>query len=152
MATVAAAARGAGARAVAGLRSGSGAVARGRPLADCARRLCTAPAAVDMKSYLWARYHEAKRSTDELVPSIMNNLLNPDAIFSNNEMSLSDIEIYGFDYDYTLVFYSKHLHTLIFNAARDLLINEHRYPAEIRKYEYDPNFAIRGLHYDVQRC
>lgn len=56
----------------------------------------------------------------------MSNMLNPDAIFSNNEMSLSDIEIYGFDYDYTLVFYSKHLHTLIFNAARDLLINEHR--------------------------
>lgn len=60
----------------------------------------------------------------------MNNLLNPDAIFSNNEMSLSDIEIYGFDYDYTLVFYSKHLHTLIFNAARDLLINEHRVRAQ----------------------
>ncbi|XP_021030183.1 5'-nucleotidase domain-containing protein 3 [Mus caroli] len=155
MATVAAAARGAGARAAAGLRSCGGAVARERPRAGCARRLCTAPAApaaVDMKSYLWARYHEAKRSTDELVPSIMNNLLNPDAIFSNNEMSLSDIEIYGFDYDYTLVFYSKHLHTLIFNAARDLLINEHRYPAEIRKYEYDPSFAIRGLHYDVQRA
>lgn len=65
-------------------------------------------------------------SSTDLVPSIMSNLLNPDAIFSNNEMSLSDIEIYGFDYDYTLVFYSKHLHTLIFNAARDLLINEHR--------------------------
>ncbi|KFO30280.1 5'-nucleotidase domain-containing protein 3 [Fukomys damarensis] len=138
--------------------------------------------------------------TQELVPSLMSNLLNPDAIFSNNEMSLSDIEIYGFDYDYTLVFYSKHLHTLIFNAARDLLINEHRipnaemavgknglfscrrgrdtgaspwppccrhalghgifcdvdvaseYPAEIRKYEYDPSFAIRGLHYDVHRA
>uniref|UniRef100_A0A8B9PAN7 5'-nucleotidase domain containing 3 n=1 Tax=Apteryx owenii TaxID=8824 RepID=A0A8B9PAN7_APTOW len=88
----------------------------------------------------------------ELVPSIMSNMLNPDAIFSNNEMSLSDIEIYGFDYDYTLVFYSKHLHTLIFNAARDLLVNEHRYPAEIRKYDYDPNFAIRGLHYDVHRA
>lgn len=65
-------------------------------------------------------------SSIDLVPSIMSNLLDPDAIFSNNEMSLSDIEIYGFDYDYTLVFYSKHLHTLIFNAARDLLINEHR--------------------------
>ncbi|XP_071584486.1 5'-nucleotidase domain-containing protein 3 [Heliangelus exortis] len=106
----------------------------------------------DMKSYLWSRYKEAKRVAKELVPSLMNNMLNPDAIFSNNEMSLSDIEIYGFDYDYTLVFYSKHLHTLIFNAARDLLINEHRYPAEIRKYEYDPNFAIRGLHYDVHRA
>uniref|UniRef100_A0A493SY26 5'-nucleotidase domain containing 3 n=3 Tax=Neognathae TaxID=8825 RepID=A0A493SY26_ANAPP len=106
----------------------------------------------DMRSYLWSRYREAKRVTKELVPSIMSNMLNPDAIFSNNEMSLSDIEIYGFDYDYTLVFYSKHLHTLIFNAARDLLINEHRYPAEIRKYDYDPNFAIRGLHYDVHRA
>ncbi|KAJ7414802.1 5'-nucleotidase domain-containing protein 3 [Willisornis vidua] len=105
-----------------------------------------------MKSYLWSRYKEAKRVTKELVPSIMSNMLNPDAIFSNNEMSLSDIEIYGFDYDYTLVFYSKHLHTLIFNAARDLLINEHRYPGEIRKYDYDPNFAIRGLHYDVHRA
>lgn len=67
MATVAAAARGAGARAAAGLRSCGGAVARERPRSGCARRLCSAPAApaaVDMKSYLWARYHEAKRSTD----------------------------------------------------------------------------------------
>lgn len=67
MATVVAAARGAGARAAAGLRGGGGAVARGRPRAGCARRLCTAPAApatVDMKRYLWERYHEAKRSTD----------------------------------------------------------------------------------------
>eukprot|EP00069_Balaena_mysticetus_P005747 bmy_04801T0 len=152
MATAAAVARGAGARAVAALRSGCRTAARGRSRAGPARPLCTAPGtAPDMKRYLRERYREAKRSTAELVPSIMSNLLNPDAIFSNNEMSLSDIEIYGFDYDYTLVFYSKHLHTLIFNAARDLLINEHRYPAEIRKYEYDPNFAIRGLHYDVQR-
>ena len=104
-----------------------------------------------MKPYLWERYWEAKRNTEELVTSVVSNLLNPDAIFSNNDRSLSDIEIYSFDYDYTLVFYSKHLHTLIFNAARDLPINEHRYPMEIRKYEYDPNFAIRGLHYDVQR-
>ncbi|XP_059537801.1 5'-nucleotidase domain-containing protein 3 isoform X1 [Myotis daubentonii] len=160
MATAAAAAAAAGmahgARArtaAAALRSVCGTAARGRLRAGHSRPLCTAPGtAPDMKRYLWERYREAKRSTEELVPSIMSNLLNPDAIFSNNEMSLSDIEIYGFDYDYTLVFYSKHLHTLIFNAARDLLINEHRYPAEIRKYEYDPNFAIRGLHYDVQRA
>lgn len=41
-------------------------------------------------------------------------------------MSLQDIEIYGFDYDYTLAFYSSQLHTLIFNIARDILIEEHR--------------------------
>uniref|UniRef100_A0A8C2NHK9 5'-nucleotidase domain containing 3 n=1 Tax=Capra hircus TaxID=9925 RepID=A0A8C2NHK9_CAPHI len=128
-AAVTAAARGAGARAVTALRDGCRTAVRGRSPAGPARPLCTAPGtAPDMKRYLWERYREAKRSTEELVPSIMNNLLNPDAIFSNNEMSLSDIEIYGFDYDYTL------------------------YPVEIRKYEYDPNFAIRGLHYDVQRA
>lgn len=41
-------------------------------------------------------------------------------------MSLRDIEIYGFDYDYTLAFYSSQLHTLIFNIARDILITNHR--------------------------
>ncbi|XP_078530976.1 5'-nucleotidase domain-containing protein 3 isoform X1 [Lissotriton helveticus] len=106
----------------------------------------------DTKSYMWAHYKEAKKVTDDLVPSILGNLLNPDAIFSNNEMSLSDIEVYGFDYDYTLAFYSKDLHTLIFNTARDLLIDEHKYPEELRKYEYNPHFAIRGLHYDVHKA
>ncbi|KAM8972900.1 5'-nucleotidase domain-containing protein 3 isoform 1-T1 [Pelodytes ibericus] len=106
----------------------------------------------DMQRYLRAHYSEAKRSINEIIPSISSSLLNPDAIFANNEMSLADIEIYGFDYDYTLAFYSKDLHTLIFNTAMDLLINEHRYPAELRKYEYDPNFAIRGLHYDVHKA
>ena len=88
----------------------------------------------------------------------MSNLLNPDAIFSTNEMSLSDIEIYGFDYDYTLVFYSKHLHTLIFNAARDLLINEHRVrarglpssPPIPQAFEEQPRADLAsGLAHDV---
>ncbi|XP_044133225.1 5'-nucleotidase domain-containing protein 3 isoform X1 [Bufo gargarizans] len=106
----------------------------------------------DMKRYLNAHYNEARRRINEVIPSISSSMLNPDAIFSNNEMSLENIEIYGFDYDYTLAFYSKDLHTLIFNTARDLLINEHRYPSELRRYEYDPDFAIRGLHYDVHKA
>jgi hypothetical protein len=61
-----------------------------------------------------------------LIPVISKNSVNPNTIFANNEMSLHDIEIYGFDYDYTLAFYSRHLHTLIFNIARDILIQEHR--------------------------
>lgn len=62
----------------------------------------------------------------DLIPDISANSVNPDTIFANNEMSLRDIEIYGFDYDYTLAFYSSHLHTLIFNIARDILITKHR--------------------------
>lgn len=26
-----------------------------------------------------------------------------------------------------------------------------QYPEALRKYEYIPNFAVRGLHYDVQK-
>ncbi|MGH0148762.1 UNVERIFIED_CONTAM: hypothetical protein FKN15_040380 [Acipenser sinensis] len=105
-----------------------------------------------MTSSLWALYNETKKQTEDVVSSVTCNLLNPDAIFANNEMSLEDTEIYGFDYDYTLAFYSNRLHTLIFNIARDILIEEHRYPEGLRAYEYIPDFAIRGLHYDVQKA
>ncbi|XP_034032185.1 5'-nucleotidase domain-containing protein 3 [Thalassophryne amazonica] len=101
---------------------------------------------------LWNVYKETKRQTEGLVSVTSTNSVNPDTIFANNEMSLRDIEIYGFDYDYTLAFYSKHLHTLIFNLARDTLITQHRYPEGLRKYEYLPDFAVRGLHYDVQKA
>ncbi|KAM7396933.1 hypothetical protein PAMP_019936 [Pampus punctatissimus] len=105
----------------------------------------------DMAERLWSVYNETKRQTEDSIPVISTNSVNPDTIFANNEMSLRDTEIYGFDYDYTLAFYSSHLHTLIFNIARDILITKHRYPEGLRKYEYIPNFAVRGLHYDVQK-
>ncbi|XP_066561326.1 5'-nucleotidase domain-containing protein 3 isoform X2 [Amia ocellicauda] len=115
--------------------------------------LCTsAGSGQDMTSSLWALYNETKKQTEDLVPAIAGNYLNPDSIFANNEMSLEDIEIYGFDYDYTLAFYSHHLHTLIFNIARDILIQEHRYPEGLREYDYISDFVIRGLHYDVQKA
>ncbi|KAF7660633.1 hypothetical protein LDENG_00278630 [Lucifuga dentata] len=106
----------------------------------------------DMTERLWSLYNETKKKTEDLIPVISSNSINPDTIFANNEMSLDDTEIYGFDYDYTLAFYSSHLHTLIFNIARDILITKHRYPENLRNYEYFPDFAVRGLHYDVQKA
>ncbi|XP_024279990.1 5'-nucleotidase domain-containing protein 3 [Oncorhynchus tshawytscha] len=115
--------------------------------------MCTSSASgQDMTNWLWSIYHETKKQTEALIPVISKNSVNPNTIFANNEMSLHDIEIYGFDYDYTLAFYSRHLHTLIFNIARDILIQEHRYPEGLREYEYIPNFVVRGLHYDVQKA
>ncbi|CDQ70364.1 unnamed protein product [Oncorhynchus mykiss] len=115
--------------------------------------MCTSSASgQDMTNWLWSIYNETKKQTEALIPVISKNSVNPNTIFANNEMSLHDIEIYGFDYDYTLAFYSRHLHTLIFNIARDILIQEHRYPEGLREYEYIPNFVVRGLHYDVQKA
>ncbi|XP_061473968.1 5'-nucleotidase domain-containing protein 2 isoform X2 [Rhineura floridana] len=81
---------------------------------------------IDTKSYLWARYHEMKRLVYDLLPPGVCNLLNPAAIYANNEISLEDVEIYGFDYDYTLAQYSNLLHSMIFNTARDILIEQYK--------------------------
>ncbi|XP_043563797.1 5'-nucleotidase domain-containing protein 2-like [Chiloscyllium plagiosum] len=106
---------------------------------------------IENKVYLWSRYNEMKKLVHELIPPGICNLLNPANIYSNNEVNLGNIEIYGFDYDYTLAQYSNLLHTMIFNTAREILVDQYKYPEGIKNYEYQTNFAIRGLHYDVRK-
>uniref|UniRef100_A0A8C3X118 5'-nucleotidase domain containing 2 n=1 Tax=Catagonus wagneri TaxID=51154 RepID=A0A8C3X118_9CETA len=111
-----------------------------------------APAgAAEASAHLWARYQDMRRLVHDLLPPEVCSLLNPAAIYANNEISLRDVEVYGFDYDYTLAQYADTLHPEIFSAARDILIEHYKYPEGIRKYDYDPSFAIRGLHYDIQK-
>lgn len=49
---------------------------------------------------------------------------NSHAVFANSEFSLKYINVYGFDFDYTLAQYSKELHKFIYQQARDLLIKK----------------------------
>ena len=61
------------------------------------------------------------------------------------------MEALGFDYDYTIANYKDNLQTLIYNLAVQYLVDELYYPKEIAStFEYDPNFAIRGLYYDYK--
>ncbi|XP_077915395.1 5'-nucleotidase domain-containing protein 2, partial [Halichoerus grypus] len=126
------------------------------PGAHCpgAPRSAPAPApagGAELSAHLWARYQDMRRLVHDLLPPEVCSLLNPAAIYANNEISLRDVEVYGFDYDYTLAQYADALHPEIFSAARDILIEHYKYPEGIRKYDYDPSFAIRGLHYDIQK-
>ena len=48
----------------------------------------------------------------------------PEYIYSNTEVDLGKIDIVGFDYDFTLVHYKPELQVLIYNTARDFLIEK----------------------------
>lgn len=64
-------------------------------------------------------------STD-LIPPGVCNLLNPATIYANNEVHLNEVDIYGFDYDYTLALYSNALDAMIYNKAREFLIEHYK--------------------------
>ncbi|XP_067880487.1 5'-nucleotidase domain-containing protein 2 isoform X3 [Heterodontus francisci] len=90
-------------------------------------------------------------TADDLLPPGVCNLLNSSTIYANNEICLGDIEVYGFDYDYTLALYSNALNSMIYDTAVDILIEQFKYPRGLQGYEYRPDFAIRGLHYDISK-
>ena len=71
-------------------------------------------------------------------------------VFCNDQTDLDEVDVYGFDYDYTLAAYKKGVEYLIHDIAREHLVKKYGYPEEVGKIIYDPNFAIRGLHYDVE--
>lgn len=45
-------------------------------------------------------------------------------IYVNKNLKLDDLQVYGFDYDYTLSHYSEHLQCLIYDLAKKHLVNE----------------------------
>lgn len=63
---------------------------------------------------------------------------------------MGEVKVVGFDLDYTLVQYSVHLQHLIYDMARDILVNAYGFPKDFKACNFDPNFAIRGLSVDVR--
>jgi len=97
---------------------------------------------------LWTEYEQAKNWLGcKKLPSDID----PTAVFCNNQIDLKEVEVYGFDYDYTLASYKKSVEYLIHDIAREGLVTQYGYPQDIRKIVYDPHFPIRGLHYDVEK-
>ena len=55
----------------------------------------------------------------------------PRAVYANNELNLREIDVYGFDYDYTIAVYRKSLNRLIYDLGRDLLVSHLKVMSEI---------------------
>ncbi|CAD6203820.1 GSCOCG00009815001-RA-CDS [Cotesia congregata] len=77
--------------------------------------------------------------------------VNANGVFACNELDLKEVQVYGFDYDYTLACYKPSMDYLLYNLGRDMLIKKHKYPEKIAQLEYKDDFAVRGLHYDIEK-
>jgi HAD superfamily 5'-nucleotidase-like hydrolase len=74
----------------------------------------------------------------------------PSGVFTNGELALNEVDVFGFDYDYTLASYTAQIQPLIYRLAVEHLTSRLGYPDFLLKLRYDPHFAIRGLHYDLK--
>ena len=115
---------------------------RGHPKPTPQQRGTHSSAAELRQSYKKAR---AWLTSKKLPPNIETF-----GVFCNDQTDLDEVDVYGFDYDYTLAAYKKGVEYLIHDIAREHLVKKYGYPEEVGKIIYDPNFAIRGLHYDVE--
>ncbi|KAF5936790.1 hypothetical protein HYC85_024296 [Camellia sinensis] len=93
------------------------------------------------------REFDAAKQSFFKIPDALKGMqkMDPNGIYVNKNLRLENIQVYGFDYDYTLAHYSANLQSLIYELAKEHLL---RYPDSCLEFKYDPTFPIRGLYYD----
>jgi len=84
---------------------------------------------------------------------IRRRTTHPNDVFVNNEVNLNHVDVYGFDYDWTLCCYAEEaLQSLIYDLTKQYLLDQMNYPTVFSTYSsYDPQFAIRGLCFDIKK-
>ncbi|KAF7994386.1 hypothetical protein HCN44_003858 [Aphidius gifuensis] len=96
-------------------------------------------------------HHNYKKMGDKCRSKKLPKDVNSKGVFACNELDLKEVQVYGFDYDYTLACYKPSLDYLLYNLGRDMLIKKYKYPEGIAELEYRDDFAVRGLHYDIEK-
>ncbi|ETN74754.1 hypothetical protein NECAME_12740 [Necator americanus] len=90
------------------------------------RRTSVALSLLNPRRYLHAqsltRIYELAREACANVSVVPR--VDPRAVFVNNELDLGSIDVYGFDYDYTLAVYTRDLNELIYDLALRRLISQ----------------------------
>src|SRR4051812_8558464 len=65
-------------------------------------------------------------------------------IYVNRNLKLEEIDLIGFDMDYTLALYNqRNLENLSMRCTLDKMVQKRGYPEEILTYEYDYTFGLR---------
>lgn len=67
-------------------------------------------------------------------------------IYVNKNLRLDTLQVYGFDYDYTLAHYSSHLQTLIYDLAKEHMVNE------VSADQFLLYFQVLGIFPDSSYC
>lgn len=74
------------------------------------------------------------------------------SVFVNRSLNLKQIQMIGFDMDYTLVrYYSRVFEEITFDYAKNYLVDALGYPKAVRDFVFDYDRAIVGLVIDRQR-
>jgi HAD superfamily 5'-nucleotidase-like hydrolase len=75
----------------------------------------------------------------------------PERVFVNRNLRLDQVQMVGFDMDYTLALYDQaRIEALSVDATIAKLVANKGYPESIRDLPYDPTLGIRGLVVDMQ--
>lgn len=85
------------------------------------RNLCSSTNGVEM-ARMQQRYALLNKKCEEHITTL--DQVNPRDVFVNNEVKLNKIQVYGFDYDYTLAHYTSDLDEFIFNESRNWLVEQ----------------------------
>lgn len=72
--------------------------------------------------------------------------IDPEAVFANNEMDLAQVDVYGFDYDYTLAGYSDSLQYDIFEMGKQALLKTKNVRDKYKVPWSAKPYAFFGMH------
>lgn len=62
--------------------------------------------------------------------------VNPRGVFACNELDLSEVSVYGFDYDYTLAHYKPTMEHLLYNLGREYLLEKYNVSIKPKNYDF----------------
>ncbi|HVE82222.1 MAG TPA: HAD-IG family 5'-nucleotidase [Myxococcales bacterium] len=70
-------------------------------------------------------------------------------IFVNRNLRMANVELVGFDMDYTLaIYHMRRIEQLSFDMTLRRLVSERGYPVDVGSIQYDHSFVMRGLVVD----